>query len=606
MQQFKISFLLSGLWCLLCFTAPLKAQQPNSGLIRVIPSNQVVLNAADQMRYDAIMADDDALSSWFIELDTFEKHLNGKQLQVKLPDRLDAISFNADYVSSTDDGTFTWHGYTENGSSCRLTQNYLGTIGVISDAENHFDYSIRQISQSKLLCVKHPVSLLQNECSDNGEDEVADEITEERNSCPSNNIRVLVLFSPEAALQVVPQLMAANFIAELNATCSASGMSQSEISFSLANALILPGFIETTDMGHDLRTFYDMPLSHQLRDNNQADLVILLTDDTQEGVNGQARRVAASEANGFCISKLNAALNNFTGSHEIGHLIGARHQRCSTCSTGLFSGCDPLTKHHGFPIGDELRTIMFQNGCAPRVRVGRWSNPDAPFGNNQTGDSDNNNSRVLKKRADDVSCFRSEPPFSTSITNVDIQGPAQICKSSVFAFFTASFNPFQVVMPLTYKWEISLNGVSNWTQIGSNATLPLTSNLVPTLPGGIQAPSFFLRVTITDFGGKKGSDQMEVTMLDCLEGGDDRENVQVATNLVEIFPNPVSRIFTLKSSEPLQHVSIFNADGRCIYQNNTIVNTNTMVIDSENFHEGVYYLRLQNDKSFQTIKFIKL
>jgi hypothetical protein len=95
--------------------------------------------------------------------------------------------------------------------------------------------------------------------------------------------------------------------------------------------------------------------------------------------------------------------------HEIGHLIGARHDRALDDST------QPFPYGHGFVNGLACFTMMsFMerfDGC-PRRPV--WSSPDVKVDGVPAGDAETNNAKVIREGAARVAAFRPDPTGASS------------------------------------------------------------------------------------------------------------------------------------------------------------------------------------------------
>ena len=125
---------------------------------------------------------------------------------------------------------------------------------------------------------------------------------------------------------------------------------------------------------------------HELRDRFQADVAILVVDDA-DGC-GQATRVQADEDEAFAVVHHACAKTNFSLVHEIGHLIGASHER-------------------GYVHGNEWRDIMsYKANCGGCPRLPVWSNPDVLIGGAPAGSVGHDNARVIADNVLRVAAFR--------------------------------------------------------------------------------------------------------------------------------------------------------------------------------------------------------
>jgi hypothetical protein len=159
---------------------------------------------------------------------------------------------------------------------------------------------------------------------------------------------------------------------------------------------------------------------HNWRNTHAADIVVLIVENsTFLGNSKVMTNVSVSyEDSAFCIVKKDRAGGPwFTFSHELGHIMGARHD----CA-GARQEIDPPDPNlpfvfgHGFD-GSNWRTIMSTNNALTKHAL--WSNPliNNPFngeimgnGNSQCGA---NNALALNTTASVVSRFRcSIPPIN--------------------------------------------------------------------------------------------------------------------------------------------------------------------------------------------------
>ncbi len=106
---------------------------------------------------------------------------------------------------------------------------------------------------------------------------------------------------------------------------------------------------------------------HFLRDKLRADIVVLLINDRQYC--GEARDILAEEHNAFAVVHHGCAAGYYSFGHEIGHLLGARHDYATDSSD------DPFPFGHGH-VAKACRTIMaYGDSCGSCPRKNQWSGP---------------------------------------------------------------------------------------------------------------------------------------------------------------------------------------------------------------------------------------
>jgi metallopeptidase family M12-like protein len=139
---------------------------------------------------------------------------------------------------------------------------------------------------------------------------------------------------------------------------------------------------------------------HGLRDKYRADVAILVVDDSTGC--GLATRVHADADEAFAIVHHECAATAHSVAHEIGHIIGARHD------LNLDKIMTPFPYGHGYVNGTKWRDIMsYKESCGGCPRLAVWSNPNVHIKGAPAGTSElNNNARVIAEQAARVAAFR--------------------------------------------------------------------------------------------------------------------------------------------------------------------------------------------------------
>ena len=106
---------------------------------------------------------------------------------------------------------------------------------------------------------------------------------------------------------------------------------------------------------------------HGLRDKYRADVAVLIVDDANGC--GLSTRVFASEDEAFSVVHHECAATTYSLVHEIGHLIGARHD------LNMDDNTTPFAYGHGYVHGTQWRDVMSYkescDGCQPVAGVVR-------------------------------------------------------------------------------------------------------------------------------------------------------------------------------------------------------------------------------------------
>jgi hypothetical protein len=125
---------------------------------------------------------------------------------------------------------------------------------------------------------------------------------------------------------------------------------------------------------------------HFLREAYRADVAVLIVDDPRGC--GLATRVGADADEAFAVVHHECAVANYTVAHEIGHLMGARHEL-------------------SYVSGTSWRDIMsYKDMCGGCPRLPVWSNPLVSIAGEPAGTADLNNAGIIAENALRVAAFR--------------------------------------------------------------------------------------------------------------------------------------------------------------------------------------------------------
>lgn len=143
-----------------------------------------------------------------------------------------------------------------------------------------------------------------------------------------------------------------------------------------------------------------MEEAHGLRDKYDADVAVLIVDDPKGC--GLATRVFSDAEDAFAVVHYECAVAAYSVAHEIGHLVGARHE-LQTDST-----MTPFPYGHGYVNGTKWRDIMsYKQSCGGCPRLPVWSSPKVMIRGEPAGTQDQDNARVIAEQAARVANFRS-------------------------------------------------------------------------------------------------------------------------------------------------------------------------------------------------------
>jgi Metallo-peptidase family M12 len=137
----------------------------------------------------------------------------------------------------------------------------------------------------------------------------------------------------------------------------------------------------------------------RLRDEKHADIVGLLVDDPRGC--GLSTRVAPDADEAYFVVHYSCAVITVSIAHEIGHILGVRHDRL------VDSSDSPFPYGHGYVNGTKWRDIMsYAESCDGCLRIPYWSNPRMLYKGEPTGTLTEDAARVILEQAERVSQFR--------------------------------------------------------------------------------------------------------------------------------------------------------------------------------------------------------
>ena len=139
---------------------------------------------------------------------------------------------------------------------------------------------------------------------------------------------------------------------------------------------------------------------HDLRDKHDADVAVLIVDDPTGC--GLATRVYAEADEAFAVVNHQCAALTYSLAHEIGHLIGARHE------LKIDKVMTPFPYGHAYVNGVKWRDIMsYKESCDGCPRLPIWSNPKIVINGEVAGTLNEDNARVIREQAERVANFRA-------------------------------------------------------------------------------------------------------------------------------------------------------------------------------------------------------
>lgn len=371
-------------------------------------------------------------------------------------------------------------------------------------------------------------------------------------SCYSRNVRVLVMFTDKANRISNPQQLANTVIANTNRSLYNSRIYSSTLRFQLAGVRRI-NWNESSNPLTDLNSLVTFNELNTARQNLGADLVVVLTNGNYRGTLGIARLNQYGQANSGHVAIVQAAtVGGLTFAHELGHLMGCRHDNDNRTGRSLPNNLSETAKGHVWYYRNwfwgrkHYQKSVVASGPSKGSRVMHYSNPSVKAhrkARDRTGNSRRNNYQQLRNAARVVSCYNSFEEMTASIS-----GPS-------FAEIGESINLNASVSNCanrTYRWEVSSNGFS-YSFLGNGSSVSYTIHP----PGSTNFVRFRLTVNCSDgqrrtafrsvyiendCGGKFDRLRMEPCFLIQKTYDDvEKSNVEPQHNTtVLVYPNPTS------------------------------------------------------------------
>lgn len=350
-------------------------------------------------------------------------------------------------------------------------------------------------------------------------------------------------------------------------------------------------YTESGDIDIDLSRFGNtgdgyMDEVHTLRNKYSADVCVLLNYDAFYC--GAAAKIGATAADAFCVVSIDCANSFYSFEHEIGHLLGCRHDPSHDSNT------TPFAYGHGYVHpSNTWRTIMAY-GPDTCQRVLYWSNPNVFYNGAPTGTvATQNNARVWNERSNTIMAFRQP---DTNVT------------------FTSSYMPNTQYADVIAKQNITTSGTVN-TNSGNTLNMR-AGNSIKLQPGfSVQAGAeFSAKIEDIDDCEECATNASKVMVQNVPEEYDEIVKNQIGNKYdfsYTVFPDSsnefINITYSLNTEMPLS-VELLDLFGKkvktILHKQNQQAGNYTLQIPVSDFSVGTYFLTISSANHTKTEKIV--
>jgi len=589
------------------FLTILTFAQDQQHLFKPLEKHESTLSSKNELRFDRQKTNPIYKSAQLIEVGAITDFLSGRYLTFNIPGKQRLYTAQVQEFEFDSFDNYIWRGELI---------DYEGRIVLFSEGGNVFghlvvegqEYSIQSIGEESVFLEYDMNIVLKQKCAINGIEENeslkngidgSEDGGENGTSSCTGIVRILVLYTWAAQQATNVQNIASTSIYQTNVGLGNSNVPYSDIHVSKAGVNFLD-FTETQNIDFDVNRLRNNSTAQSLRNQYNADLVVLLTDANYPNEAGRVAEIGPNNSTSYAIVEVDFATANLTFAHEVAHLFGARHDID-----------DNGTYQHGYIFSKgswfwkkRYRTIMGVGSSAPRIQ--HYSNPDVSYNGKSTGThSSNDNARKLEEEGCTVENFR---PYNLPPT-VNILGPATGNSTSEYTW-TANGSGGQP--PYTYQWYFSMTGTNYYYQ-GSGSTVTAQ------LPLGFD---LYIKLILTDSNQDQDTEYQYVFNRDAIGGGHDGKKPTVtdkkesiatkveAYKLIKsINPNPANSYTNITLDQEIVgtvQISVTDLFGRIrsLQTINVEKGISRIKLDTETFESGVYIVKVAGNNKFETIRLI--
>ncbi|WP_298896801.1 M12 family metallo-peptidase [uncultured Psychroserpens sp.] len=371
--------------------------------------NDILLDTTlENDNYKINASDLDNASS--IEIVNFNEELldTSEELNAFLFNQL--ITLNIESIKETSETEKFWKGNLSQQNSIftiyKVNETYSGWFFYDNEQyqikNNGDNYLLLKIDQTQFIDESEPLLIFDN-------DTINQDLNDQSFNDDGNTIDILICYSSKAKQAAGGKDQIESFIKN---TVVVTNLSYTNSNVSHKIRLVGTHELTKDETGiaeKEVDLLKNNSNVKNLRDQVKADIVMLFVEDLDScGIVYaiQSSITPSFQSNAYGVVKRSCALGYYSLAHEIGHLMGCRHN-CAADNNST-----PYPYSHGYAYcgsGNKWRTIMSYNKCG-NTRIPFWSNPNIKYNNHPMGEANgsctSNNTSVLNNSSFTVANFR--------------------------------------------------------------------------------------------------------------------------------------------------------------------------------------------------------
>ena len=590
-----------------------------------IPDAVANLNSDQAARLANMRANQLYQSVNMVQVANFATFQSNGKVTINLPGYplLTAYANNIQAPGASLSSDFWWEGnFTKdtviNGDTIRVGDGYFSLyykggqyFGGIKPPFSNDLYELVSFATGKNAIIKFNKAVMNTstECGNTNHDPIPTPPQRTTGAPCNTKVRVLIVYTQLSENQVPNIQNTINrAMGDLNGTINncMNGGGNSKCYFELAGSYKLTNFTQAATSEATKYLVAQDPIVRQKQDEMAADIIVYLASGSFSDLNSYGNSFIYDVANPIAVVRVDVANANYTFAHEVGHVMGGRHQQSSIDTR---NPDDTPGEPHGYHFkrnvvfgkkdyGDIMHVLKDWDRShiysTPNIYI--WSHAIGVAGTNDvTKTILENVCAVSEIRPDEAIYFTAEV---TAQTLADIGATVPM-----------HCTPINGMAPYTYQWKISTDG-NIWTTLPS--TTEDASFVMP------NAHKVYVLCYVTDVNSRvtAGTDKVTGKLYVSYDPYSGQDAHTIAFKLpaneisdMKLFPNPATNqvgvVISIPEKEAKEAHTLIITDvvGKTVYSSSLANGTSiSLQIDLARFASGSYFVKLLSSSETQTKK----